>query len=218
MVKYKKLLKPLFLLGLYLILLIFISSKIPNPQIFIEKIKELYFVVGYPLIFLSALLEALFLVGFYIPGSTVILLGAAMAKVGVVGYFWVFIFGTLGLMTGYIVNYSLGRHGWYHLLTHLGFKKGVEMAKRRIEKDGVKAIFLGYFFPGSASLFSTAAGILHMPFKKFLLISFLAQSFWGLIWGNLAYSFGFRAIELIMKYFIFLLIAIGIIWLIGKRR
>lgn len=176
------------------------------------QIKGLYAAAGYPLVFLAAILEATLFIGLYIPGSTVVLLGVAMAKTGVVWYPLVFIFGTAGLVIGYAVNYFLGKYGWYHILVRFGLERGLEIAKKRIEKYDTKAILIGYFFPGSASLLSTAAGILQMPFKKFLLASLLAQGFWGLFWGSLAYFFGLPAIELLMKYFIFVLAGLILVW------
>lgn len=208
---------PLLFLGLYVGLFFIILGKIPKPHDFITQLQKLYGIVGYPLIFFAAFLEALLFVGFYVPGSTVVLLGAALAKTEALYYPLVFIVGLCGLLAGYIVNYFLGKYGWHEVLARLGFEKGLVIAKKRIEKHGSKAILIGYFFPGSASLLSTAAGILRVPFKKFFLLSLLAQSFWGFLWGNLAYFFGVAAIELILKYFVFVLLIIAVIWIIRNK-
>lgn len=207
---------PILLIIFYLGISLLVQARIPAPPEFIKHIAGFYGTYGYPLIFLGAILEAMFLIGLQVPGSTIILLGAALAKTGVVKFPLVFFVGVIGLVIGYMINYLLGRYGWYHLLARFGLEKGIEAAKKRIEKYGVRAILVGYFFPGSASFLSTAAGILQMPFKKFLLASFIAQSFWGLLWGTLAYLFGLPLVEFMLKYFIFVLIGIGAIWLLGK--
>lgn len=207
---------PLIFLGLYFGVLILLRSKIPDTPTFIEAIRGLYESYGYPLVFLGAFLEAAFLIGFYVPGATVVLLGAALSKTGVVYFPFVLLLGTLGLCLGFILNYILGQYGWYPVLTRFGLEKGIEEAKRKIEKHGVRALFLGYFHPGSASFLSTAAGILKMPFARFISASFLAQSFWSLFWGSLAYFFGLPLVEFLIKYFIFVLLGVGAVWLIRK--
>jgi membrane protein DedA with SNARE-associated domain len=97
-------------------------------------------------------------------------------------------------------------------LSFLGLKTGIEAGKEKLRKHGLRTILWGYFFPGSASLLSTAAGVLNMNFKQFLTVSIFAQSFWSLVWGTIAYFFGIYVVEFIVKYFIFVLIGIGIVW------
>lgn len=210
------LLGPFLFLGFYIALVFFIRGKIPDTPTLISIIQGLYGTLGYPLITLGALSEATFLLGFYVPGSTVVLLGAALSKTGIVAFPLVYILGTSGLLGGFIINYFLGRYGWYHFLKSFGLEKGIEEAQARIAKHGTKAILIGYFFPGSASFLSTAAGVLRMPFQKFLVASFIAQSFWSLLWGSLAYFFGLPLVEFVLKNFIFVLIAIGAVFFIRK--
>ena len=79
-----------------------------------------------------------------------------------------------------------------------------------------KRQFLGYIHPGSASFLSTAAGILKIAFKKFLILSLFAQSLWGILWGSLAYFLGLPMVEFILKYFVFVLPTIIAIWIVRK--
>lgn len=216
MAKLSTLLGPLLIFGFYLGFTIIIRNKIPDTLTFINQIKELYGAYGYSLVFFGALLEALLFIGFYIPGSTVVLLGAALAKTGVVSYPLVFILGILGLLLGNIINYFLGKHGWYRIFISFGFQKGIDIAKEKLKKHEKKAIFFGFIFPGSASFISTACGILGMSFRIFVLYSFLSLVFWSMVWGNLAYFFGFIAIQLLMKYFGIFLLMVLIIWGIKK--
>lgn len=214
--KIQSIFNPILFLGIYFLLVFLIKGIFPDPKSFIEVIKNVYSVHGYSLIFFGALLEGLFLIGFYVPGSTVVILGAAFARTGIVSYPLVFLIGTAGLVLSYIINYFLGRYGWYHVLSKIGFKKGIESAKHRLTQNQTKTIALGYFFPGSASFLSLAAGILHIPFKRFLFLSILAQSFWSFLWGNLAYWLGLPFVEFVFKYFFIIFILIAVFWLIRK--
>lgn len=216
MSKLPTILGPLLLIALYFSFAFFIRQQFPDPKVFIESIKSFYEVYGYQLIFFGALLEALFLIGLYLPGATVVLLGAALSRSGVVSFPLVFVLGTAGLLIGYTINYVLGRYGWYHVLTFIGLEQGVKEAEKKIERHGIQAIFLGYFFPGGASFLSTAAGILQMPFRTFLFASVVAQGFWGILWGSLAYLFGLPLVEFLLKYFIFVLLGLLVFWIVRK--
>jgi len=204
------------LIGFYFAFFIFVRGRIPDAETLLGFIKELYKTYGYYLVFFGALLEGMFLVGLYVPGSATVLLGASLSKTGVVQYPIVLILAAFGLMLAYSINYLLGKYGWYHVLARLGFGKGIDIAKEKLEKHQAKTIFFGYFHPGSASFLSTAAGILKMPFKKFLILSLFAQSLWGILWGSLAYFLGLPMVEFILKYFVFVLPTVIVIWMVRK--
>jgi len=204
------------LIGFYFAFFIFVRGRIPDAETLLDFIKELYKTYGYYLVFFGALLEGMFLIGLYVPGSATILLGASLSKTGVVQYPIVLILATLGLLIAYTINYLLGKYGWYHVLARLGLNSGLDIAKDKLEKHQTKTIFLGYFHPGSASFLSTAAGILKIPFKKFLILSFFAQFGWAIVWGSLAYIFGLAMVEFLLKYFVFVLPAVIFIWMVRK--
>ena len=214
--RFRSLLNPFLFLVIYIGFIIFFKSKFPDSQSFIDIVKNLYSTHGYVLIFFGALFEGLFFIGFYVPGSAILILGAAFSRMGIVSYPLVLLIGTLGLVLGYVANYLLGRYGWYKVLSGVGFKKGIESAKHKLVQHQAKTIFLGYFFPNSASFLSLAAGVLHVPFRRFLLLSILAQSIWSFIWGTIAYWFGIPFVEFAFKYFFIILLFILGIW-IAKR-
>ncbi len=207
---------PFIFLGAYIIVLFFIRGNIPSPEALLASLQAVYGTYGYALIFISGILEATFLLGFYVPGSMVMLFGAALSKTGVLDFPLAYACGLFGLQIGYTLNYILGRYGWYHVLARVGFGKGIEVAKTRLEEYGAKAFLLGYFYPGSASFIATAAGVLRLPFKRFFVMSFLAQAIWGLLWGLLAYFYGLTLIELLLKYSVFVLLAI-LAFLLAKK-
>lgn len=210
------LISPFIFLVIYIAFIIFFKIKFPDPQTFIEIVKNLYSTHGYILIFLGAFLEGLFLIGFYVPGSAVVILGAAFSRTGVVSYPLVLLIGTFGLVLGYVCNYVLGRYGWYKILSNMGFKEGIESAKHKLTQHQTKTIILGYFIPSSASFLSLAAGVLHLPFRRFLLLSILAQSIWGLIWGTIAYWLGIPFVDFILKYFFIIFFLILGVWIIKR--
>lgn len=216
MSKFRTIPLPFILLGLYLIVIIYLKGIIPDSETLLKLMKELYGNYGYTIIFVGALLESLFVVSLYVPGSTAILLGAALSRTGVVQFPVVLLLAVLGLMVGYSINYILGKHGWYHMLSKMGLGKGLDVAKEKLENHQAKTIFLGYFHPTGASFLSTAAGVLGLPFRKFIVVSFFSQFFWALVWGGLAYTIGLPLVEFFLKYFSFVVLAIITIWTIRK--
>lgn len=206
----------ILLLGFYIIFFLFVRGRIPDAETLLSAIKDLYGAYGYYLIFFGAILEATFLISLYVPGATVVLLGAALSRTGVIEFPIALGLAVFGFVIGYSINYFLGKYGWFNLLSRIGFKKGIEVAKTKLESNELKTIFLGYFHPTSASFISISAGVLHLPFGKFILLSFLSQLFWGIVWGSLAYLFGVALVELFLKYFGFVVVGVIGIWFLGK--
>ena len=215
MSKLLTLLGPLIFITIYLVLFIFIRGNIPDTETLIKEIEKLYLLYGYYLVFIGAFFEGLFPIGMYIPGSTVVLLGAVLSKKATVQFPLVIILAVLGFSLAYCVNYVLGRIGWYQILAFLGLENGIKEAKEKIEKHKDKTILLGYISPSPAAFLSTASGVLKIPFWRFLGLSVVAQLFWGTLWGGIAYIFGMPLVEFILKN---LFIIIGFIVVIGIFR
>ena len=207
---------PFLIIVIYVAAIFLIKGRLPTPEDLINTIREWYVLYGNYLIFFAALLEATFLLGLYVPGSTVILFGAALSKSGAIGLPSVLFLANVGLLMGYTINYFLGKYGWYHVLSKFGLDKGLDEAKEKLQKHGGKAIFVGYIFPNGGAFLSTAAGVMKMPFGKFFLYSVLAQTFWIVVWGGVAYFIGPVFVDLFMKYFSYLVLGIIGIYIVRK--
>ncbi len=214
----KALALPLILLAI--VLLAFVSWEVfnlPSEGELLTATEDIFIRYGLYIVVLGAFLEALMLVGWYVPGGTVVLLGVIFARGDIERVIWVVILGSLGLLAGYIINYILGKYGWYRLGVKLGLAASLEDAQRRLENHGAKAIFFTYWQPGLASLTSTAAGILHMPFKKFVTYSVPSLLFWDSAWGLVAFYFGDEAFEIISLRFMLVLLMVWIAWTVVTR-
>lgn len=203
---------------IYSLTLVYLRRHVPEAPIIVTQIEAFYGKYGYDMIFLGALLEGTFMVGFYVPGSFVVLLGAVLARTGIVSFPLVIFFGTLGLIIGYVINYLLGRFGWFHVVHGVGLGKSLKAAENTIIKHQNNALFWGYMMPSSASFLSTAAGILKVDFKKFFIQSVVTQLFWSLLWGGLAYIFGMRFVEIFLAYFGFIALIGFLLFVIKKLK
>jgi membrane protein DedA with SNARE-associated domain len=139
------------------------------------------------------------------------------ARSGVLFLPVVILCAVVGLVMGYSVNYFLGKHGFYHLLHRMGLGKGLSVAEHNLVRHYKKTLFISYIHPGSGALISTAAGVLKISFRKFLLFTILSQTFWAILWGSLAYMIGLPLVELFLNYFGYTAVLLIVIWIIYKR-
>lgn len=204
---------------LFSLYLVWSTLDLPEKGELILILKDYIARYGLWLVFIGSFLEALLLIGWYFPGSSLIFLSVILAPSPLHAILSVAIV-TLGLFCGYTINFFLGKYGWYRLLVFFGIKKQVIEAKEKLTKHGLKAVFLSYWNPGLASFTSTAAGVLQFKPSRFLLYSLMAVSLWDAFWGTVAYNLGEKVFDTILTWpFI---ISIILVWAVirynEKRR
>ena len=152
---------PLAVLAVFgLLYAIWLALDLPPEETMIATAKSYLDRYGIGIVLLSAYLEGLLLIGWYFPGTLVIILALVFAgpdplRVAQVG-------GTAGagLFAAYVTNFFAGKYGWYRLLLAFGLREPLENAQARLTKYGLSAIFTTYWQANLASCISTAAGIL----------------------------------------------------------
>lgn len=201
-------------ISIYVAIFIFLQGKLPDPKTLLAWIENLYKHYGYIVVFAGALIEGLFLIGNYFPGSTIVFAGAALSRKGILLFPLALCLAIIALNIAFIINYILGRYGWYHILEKYGLHESLLKAKETIQKNETKAFLAGYAIINTAAILSTAAGVIKMPFKKFIVYSIISQTIWGIVWGTVAYTFGLQIIEAINSYLPAIIFGIGLIWII----
>lgn len=186
------------------------SIGLPDVKGTLELIKNLFMDYGYSLVFVSAFVEAFLLIGLYLPGSVALILSATLAGQGVLNIWIVILTIASGMFTAVVINYLLGKYGWYRVLVKFGLKDAIEKMKIRAEVKGIKIIHITYFNPNLASLSATSLGILSINFNKFLTHSLIAFLYWNTIWGLSFYLLG-NWIEDYINYKSFIIVIIGFI-------
>jgi len=191
---------------------------LPPQEALVEVAKTYFDKYGLITVFVSSIIEGLLLAGMYYPGSLVIFLGVIFASPNVLEVVWVVVVVTLGMIISFIINFFLGKYGWYKLLLVFGLKEPIESAQNRLINRGLTGVFWSYIHPNLAAFVSTAAGILHFPFKKFLSYSVIAVVLWNTLWGTLVFFLGENALNLVGFKFVFIAIAIWIIFKLLYRN
>lgn len=126
--------------------------------------------------------------GIPLPGEIVLVSAALLSSQhGDVNPIVLGVCATAGAVVGDSIGYAIGRKGGRGLLEKMGRKfprhfgpAHVATAERSFEKWGMWAVFFGRFIALLRIFAGPLAGVLHMPYWKFLTANFLG----GVVWAG----------------------------------
>ncbi len=207
----KKVALPLLLIGVILTLyLIWQILDLPPESELMAIAQDYYNKYGLFTVFFSAIVEGLILVGMYYPGSLVIFLGVIFAGKDVGRVVEVVAVVDIGMELACIINFFLGKYGWYRLLLKFGLKEPLQQAQAHLKKNEKTAYFMSFWQPSLAAFTSTAAGILQLPFWRFFLLSFTIGTAWSVFWGVLIFFLGEASLSIIGLRFVLVALVVWI--------
>src|SRR5256714_6259680 len=179
---------PLAVLAVFgLLYAIWLALDLPPEETMIAAAKFYLDRDGVVIVLVSAYLEGLLLIGWYFPGTLVIILALVFAGPDPVRTAQVAVVAGTGLFCAYVTNFFAGKYGWYRLLLAFGLREPLENAKRRLIKYGLSAIFTTYWQANLASCIFTAARILQFSPRRFVVLALLAQTFWFVFLASLIF-------------------------------
>lgn len=184
-----------FILAFALVSLVWQVFDLPNEQELTTLVEQYFLEYGLIIVFAGALIEAFMMLGWYVPGGTVVFLGVIFAAEDPPRALLTIAVAALGVFIGYTLNYFLGRYGFHRLFIRFGLGDSLKDARRRLRKQELVAMLASYWQPGLASIMSTAAGMIQMPVRLFLIYSTIAVVFWAVFWGAVAFFFGQIVVE-----------------------
>ncbi len=164
---------------------------------------------GLYIVLLGSFLETLLFIGLYFPGSVIIFLSVALAPSSFAALVTILVV-SLGMFCAHITNYILGKYGWYRVFLKLGMKSGIENAKSKMTKNDVRYIFYTFWNPGLASFTSTAAGILQISTKRYVVLIIFAILLWNTVWGIIVFYLGETALTLLSFTTVLIVISLWI--------
>ncbi|MFE1442526.1 DedA family protein [Streptomyces sp. NPDC058739] len=126
--------------------------------------------------------------GIPLPGEIILVSSALLASQhGDIDPFVLGACASVGAIVGDSIGYAIGRKGGRPLLAWLGgkfprhFSEGhIATAERSFQKWGVWAVFFGRFIALLRIFAGPLAGVLHMPYWKFLIANVLG----GIVWAG----------------------------------
>ncbi|HKK42515.1 MAG TPA: DedA family protein [Bacteroidales bacterium] len=180
--------------------------------------------------FTIALLMAIESTFLPLPSEVVIPFAAYKAGQGDLNVFFVVLSGTVGALSGSLINYTLayylGRPIVYRFAeSKLGrlfllSKEKVQHAEEYFVRNGKTSTFIGRLVPGIRHLISIPAGLAKMNLRDFIMYTFLGAGIWNIILAIIGYYL-YEVREQIFPYLGHILVALGVgfvIYLIIKAR
>ncbi|WP_345814799.1 VTT domain-containing protein [Paraburkholderia sp. PREW-6R] len=178
-------------------------------------IHLLHQLAGHPawtltVVFLAAFLEAIAVIGTFIPGSTAMFLAGALAGTGSLSLGWVVVWAIVGAIAGDGLSFWLGSRYKDRIVQLWPFCKHPEVlgtGKRFFKKHGAKSVVLARFVGPLRAIVPVVAGMLAMPPTRFYAMNVLSALLWapahilpGVVFGAsvlLAGAVSFRLVVII---------------------
>ena len=134
-------------------------------------------------LFLVACLECLAVVGLLMPGTVLVFGIAVAAGSGVLGLGETLLLGFAGGLLGDLLSYAMGRRYHQSIRSMRGLRAHPEWLTRAelyFERYGVASLLVGRFIGPLRPMLPLTAGMLDMPFGRFLLVSLVAAAGWSM--------------------------------------
>ena len=154
-----------------------------------EWLVDLFARYGYLVVFVGVFLEN---TGLPVPGETVLLVGAALAKFGRLSLLWVIVTAIGAAILGDNMGFFIGRLGGRALAERHGGKVGLTRARlaqfdRFFDRHGAKTVFIARFVTGLRVFGAVLAGASGLQWPKFLFYNATGAIVWSIAVGAAGY-------------------------------
>ncbi len=148
----------------------------------LHDVKSLVQTVGYLGLHIIVFAETGLLVGFFLPGDSLLVTAGIFAANGDLNV-WILLFGLslaaiAGDQTGYLIGRKAGKALYSRPDSILFKKKHLQAAHDFYEKYGPKTIVLARFVPIIRTFAPTVAGAAEMEYRKFVTFNILGGILW----------------------------------------
>jgi membrane protein DedA with SNARE-associated domain len=159
-------------------------------------------------------------VGVPVPGETILLLASFLAySEHELQLSWIIAVATLVTTMGGCLGFALGCYGGRPLLARYQSVFRIQdatlgRAEKLFARYGAATVFLARFVFGIRIIAGPLAGVLHMPWRKFLLFNFLGAAAWVTVVSSAGFLFGRHWHELERALMRFNLVAVLLLLLV----
>ncbi len=169
------------------------------------NLPELIQTVGYLGLFGIVFAETGLLIGFFLPGDSLLFTAGILAAEGYFNIYLLIIILLGGAIIGNSVGYSIGRRFGPRVFSKdeslLFSKKHVKRAEEFFEKYGIMTLIIARFVPIIRTFVPVVAGVGKMNYVKFLIYNIIGAVLWIVSITVLGYYLGLK-VENIDKYII----------------
>lgn len=134
------------------------------------------------IVFLIAFLESLAIVGLAVPGWLLLVGIGSLIGAGHLNFWWISLASFAGAALGQIISFGVGHyfsdkvHHWRWIKKHQSMMDNAEVF---FKKHGFIGILIGQFIGPIRAVISLVAGILEMPWKRFVSAVIIASMIWA---------------------------------------
>lgn len=160
------------------------------------------------LAFFGAFIENTVVLGFLLPGGTVVALSGAAGRTASLSLPWLVVMSALGMTAGAMTNYYCGRAGLQRVLARpwtgrIGRELGVQLrnAEPLLRKHGWWVMLLAHAFGPGRSTLALAAGASGFSLVRFLIIELPAAFLWSALYagGGFLLASEWQNLELLLR-------------------
>jgi membrane-associated protein len=145
-------------------------------------IEALIKAVGYPGLFLIVFAETGLLIGFFLPGDTLLITCGLLAQRGYLEIWLLIPLLIVAAVVGDATGYQIGKHTgprifkredsrWFH-------RRHLERAQEFYDRHGGKTIVIARFLALIRTFAPTVAGAAQMPYRRFAMFNIVGASLW----------------------------------------
>jgi len=189
-------------------------------------LTDLFARYGYFVIFFGVMLEN---AGVPVPGETILLAGAALARFGHLSLPAVILVAITGAILGDNIGFFIGRRGGRVLLERRGRMFGLTPARIAqfdgfFARHGAMTVFIARFVTGLRVVGAILAGASTLPWGRFLIFNAAGAIAWATTFGALGYLLGYswetieRWIGHLGLVFLIVLAAAGLVAFVRAHR
>ena len=155
---------------------------------------------GYPILFLTVLLEGLPLIGTLVPGHVAIIAGGFLAHTGILNIWFVIAISLIAAIFGDAIGFYFGRHYGMEFIDRFKsyfFIRDVHLAaaQKLLTKHTGKAMILGRLSPVTRALMPFIVGAGKTDVSRFWLFNVIGATVWvtASVFIGYGFSFGYEA-------------------------
>jgi membrane-associated protein len=166
--------------------------------------------VGYLGIFATVFVETGFLVGFFLPGDSLLIAVGLLAAAKQLHLPWALLALFLGSVLGNNLGYYLGRQVGLALLNKAKVRpEDLERTRRFMARFGPLSILIGPYVPVFRAVVPFMCGTVKMPWSRFFVLSLLGSLLWTQGLTLAAYYVGSKIPHLERYVYLILLAGVG---------
>ena len=159
----------------------------------LQLIEQYMLAYGYWAVFFGVMLEN---AGVPVPGETILLLACFLAySEHELHLPWIILVATIAATLGDNLGFALGYYGGRPLLARYQAlfriqRRTVEHGEQLFARYGAVTVFFARFVFGMRIIAGPMAGVLRMPWRKFMVFNFLGAGLWVTAISGAGYLFG----------------------------